>query len=155
MSGKPRLPSRSWTFLGGRHADNEQNDRLDAEIIRLERKSKFLLYRELEAESRKAWLVQGLLGSGEASAVYGVAGLWMAANGVAVQQGAVLYVALERKKLVERRAIAFRERHAISDALFAIVGGVFDFRNPQNVASVVETARQVEDETGETLAERP
>jgi len=49
----------------------------------------------------------------------------------------------------------FRERHAISDALFAIVGGVFDFRNPQNVASVVETARQVEDETGETLAERP
>jgi RecA-family ATPase len=75
--------------------------------------------------------------------------------GRTVQQGAVLYVALERKKLVERRAIAFRERHAISDALFAIVGGVFDFRNPQKVASVVETARQVEDETGETLAERP
>jgi RecA-family ATPase len=74
--------------------------------------------------------------------------------GRTVQQGAVLYVALERKKLVERRATAFRERHAISDALFAIVGGVFDFRNPQNVASVV-TARQVEDETGETLAERP
>ena len=54
-----------------------------AEIIRLARKSKFLLYRELEAESRKEWLVQGLLGSGEASAVYGVPGLWMAANGLA------------------------------------------------------------------------
>lgn len=51
-----------------------ENDRLDAEIIRLERKSKFLLYRELEAESRKEWLVQGFLGSGEASAVYGVPG---------------------------------------------------------------------------------
>jgi RecA-family ATPase len=144
-----------------------ENDRLDAEVFRLERKSKFLLYRELEAESRKEWLVQGLLGAGDASAVYGVPGcgksvlvedlaLHVAAgrewHGRPGQQGAVLYVALERKKLVERRAIAFREHHAIPDAPFAIIGGVFDFRNSQTVATVLETARQVEDETGDRLA---
>ena len=35
---------------------------------------KFLLYRELEAVSRKQWLVQNLLGSGDASAFYGIPG---------------------------------------------------------------------------------
>ena len=51
-----------------------ENDRLDAEIIRLERKSNFLLFRELQATSTKEWLVQGLLGAGDASAWYGIPG---------------------------------------------------------------------------------
>ncbi|MFZ0623625.1 MAG: AAA family ATPase [Pseudolabrys sp.] len=50
------------------------NNELDAIALRHDRKSKFLLYRELEAESRKEWLVSGLLGSGDASAFYGVPG---------------------------------------------------------------------------------
>jgi RecA-family ATPase len=142
------------------------NKNLDAIALRQDRKSKFLLYRELEAVSRKEWLIGGLLGAGDGSAWYGIPGcgksvlvqdmgLHLAAgrewHGRAVKQGAVLYVALERKKLVERRAIAFRERHAIADIPFAVVGGVFDLRTPQAVATLIEAAREVEAETGETI----
>jgi AAA domain len=142
------------------------NNALDAIALRQERKSNFLLYRELQAASTKEWLVHGLLGAGDASAVYGVPGcgksvlvedmaLHIAAgrewHGRAVQHGAVLYVALERKKPVERRAIAFRERHAIEDVPFALVGGVFDLRSGQAVTSLVEIVRQVEAETGEDV----
>jgi RecA-family ATPase len=128
------------------------NNDLDAIAVRQERKSKFLLYRELQATSTKEWIVRGLLGAGDASAGYGIPGcgksvlfqdmaMHIAAgrewHGRAVQQGAVLYVALERRKLVERRAIAFRERHAIADIPFALIGGVFDLRTPQAVIFVV------------------
>lgn len=142
------------------------NNGLDAIAIRQDRKSKFLLYREMDATSRKDWLVHGLLGAGDASAFYGIPGrgksvliedlaLHIAAgrewHGRRVKQGAVLYVALERKKPVERRAIAFRARHAIADIPFALVGGVFDLRTPQAVASLVEVVRNVEAETGENV----
>jgi AAA domain-containing protein len=75
-------------------------------------------YRELQATSTKEWLVHGLLGAGDASAFYGVPGcgksvliedmaLHIAAgrewHGRAVQHGAVLYVALERKKISQAR----------------------------------------------------
>ena len=142
------------------------NNDLDSIAVRQDRKSKFLLYRELQATSTKEWIVRGLLGSGDASAGYGIPGcgksvlfqdmaMHIAAGkewlGRAVQQGAVLYVALERKKLVERRAIAFRERHAIADIPFALIGGVFDLRTPQAVTALIDTAKQVEMETGETV----
>jgi hypothetical protein len=143
------------------------NNDLDALALRQDRKSKFLLYREMSATSRKEWLVRDFLGSGDASAFYGIPGCGKSAlvedlalhvaagrewHGRAVQQGTVLYVALERRQLVERRAIAFRERHAIEDIPFALIGGVFDLRTPQAVASLVDTCRQVEMETGETVA---
>ncbi|MGA8969472.1 MAG: AAA family ATPase [Pseudolabrys sp.] len=118
-----------------------------------------MLYRELEAESRKEWLVSGLLGSGDASAFYGVPGcgksmlvedmaLHIAAgrewHGRMTKQGAVLYVALERKTLVERRAIAFRTRYGDSDLPFAVIGGVYDFRDPKTTPEVLKVAREVE-----------
>lgn len=111
--------------------------------------------------------MKNLLGAGDASAVYGVPGcgksvlvediaLHVAAgidwHGRAVKQGAVLFIALERKKLVERRAIAFRERHAIHNIPFALMGGMFDLRTSHATAAIVETARQVEGETGHGLA---
>lgn len=138
----------------------------DALALQRERKPKFILYRELEAESRKEWLVKNLLGAGDASAFYGVPGcgksvlvedmaLHVAAgrewHGRAVTRGAVLYVALERKKLVERRAIAFRIKHQIHDAPFAIVGGMLDLRSPKAVELLVETVRQVEAVTGQPV----
>src|SRR5580704_11057074 len=106
------------------------NERLDITIRQSERKPKFILYRELDAESRKIWLVKNLLGASDASAFYGVPGcgksvlvedmaLHIAAgrewHGRPVTRGAVLYVALERKMLVQRRAIAFRIKHQIFD----------------------------------------
>ena len=69
-----------------------------------------------------------------------------------VKRGAVLYVALERKQVVQRRAIAYRERHAIADIPFALIGGVFDLRTPQAVAALIDTCKQVEAETGEDVA---
>ena len=142
------------------------NNELDAIALRQDRKSKFLLYRELEAKSRKEWLVHKLFGAGDGSAVYGIPGcgksvlvedmaLHIAAgrewHGRAVKQGAVLYLALERRQLVARRAIAFRERHQIADIPFALVGGVLDFRQPLTVASVIETIREIETETGQDV----
>ena len=85
-------------------------------------KKSFKLYCELEATSTKEWLVKNLLGKGEASAFYGAPGSGKSAlvedmglhiagglpwHGRDVMQGAVCYVALERRLLVERRAIAF------------------------------------------------
>jgi RecA-family ATPase len=65
-------------------------------------------------------------------------------------RGAVCFIALERRQLVIRRAIAFRKKHGIDDLPFAIMGGVFDFRNQERTA-VAEIVRQVEAELGEKV----
>ena len=143
------------------------NAELDAIALSQERKLNFRLYREFAVESRKEWLVHNLLGAGDASAFYGVPGcgksvlvedlaLNVAAGhewqGRETKRGAVLYVALERKKLVERRAIAFRNKHQIEDIPFAIIGGIHDFRLPQTAAAIVEAVLELGDETGEMAA---
>ncbi|HMF22504.1 MAG TPA: AAA family ATPase [Pseudolabrys sp.] len=142
------------------------NSELDAYAVRQSRKSNFILFRELQSTSTKEWLIQGWLGAGDASAFYGIPGCGKSAlvqdmgmhiaarrawHRRSVKGGAVLYIALERKKVVERRAIAFRERHAIKDIPFAIIGGVFDIRTPQAVQSIIEAAKQVEAETDEEI----
>lgn len=121
--------------------DNNALDR-----IALHQDRPFILYGDLSATSNKQWLVRELLGDGDASTVYGKPGdgksvlvedmaLHIAAGrqwqGKEVRQGAVLYIALERKKLVERRAIAFRDTYDLSNLPFAIMGGVYDFRDPR------------------------
>lgn len=126
----------------------------------------FKLFGDLEITSAKKWLVKRLLGAGEASTIYGKPGssksvlvedlaLHVAAgwdwHGRRVMQSSVLYVALERRQLVERRAMAFRQHYADQINLnlpFAVVGGVYDFRQPRTADSIVEMARQLEDRTG-------
>ncbi len=147
--------------------NNASNQQLDAKIIQLDRKGRFLLFSELEAQSSKEWLVHNLLGHGEASAMYGKPGdgksvlaedlgLHVAAgwpwHGRPVRRGAVLYVALERRKVVERRAIGIREKHNPPELPFAIIGGVYDFRDKRTAQHIIEIARQVETATGEQLA---
>ena len=131
-----------------------------------EAKKQFKLYCELEATSTKTWLVKNLLGKAEASAFYGMPGCGKSVlvedmglhiagglpwHGRDVIQGAVCYVALERRMLVERRAIAFRERHGIPDLPFAIIGGVFDFRAPQTAETVGAIVRQVKEATDQEV----
>jgi AAA domain-containing protein len=143
------------------------NAELDAIAVRQERALNFRLYKEFAAESRKEWLVHKLLGAGDASAFYGVPGcgksvlvedlaLHVAAgrdwHGRPIKRGAVLYVALERRGLVERRAIAFRNRRQIADIPFAVVGGMHDFRQSQTVGRIIEVTRELEDETGAATA---
>lgn len=138
------------------------NAQLDAVAILQQRRHKFRLYGELEATATKDWLVRGLLGAGEQSAIYGKPGsgksvlvgdlaLHVAAgrnwHGHKVKQGAVLYIALERCKLVERRTIAWRHRHGLDRLPFAIIGGVMDFRDPQTAELIASIVREVENET--------
>src|SRR5262245_55423073 len=136
------------------------NDVLDQIAIRQDRP--FVLFGDLSATSNKEWLVRELLGDGDASTVYGKPGdgksvlvedmaLHIAAgrdwHGKRVKQGAVLYIALERKKLVERRAIAFRDTYDLSNLPFAIMGGVHDFRDPRTAERVVQIGRDVAETT--------
>jgi AAA domain len=138
---------------------------LDALALRQDRK--FILFRELAATSSKEWLVYNLLGAGEASAMYGKPGdgksvlaedlaLHVAAgwpwHGRAVRRGGVLYVALERRQLVVRRAIAFRIKHGVEDLPFAVIGGVIDFRDSKRTAEyIAELAQQLDAETTEPV----
>ncbi len=72
-------------------------------------------------------------------------------HGKQVHRGAVVYVALERKKLVERRARAFRKKHKLKDLPFAIVGGVYDFRIPATATWLADICKQVTRFTGERV----
>ena len=144
----------------------DANNALDAKAILADRKRLFTLFRDLQLGDSKEWLVKGLLGHGEASAFYGKPGdgksvlvqdlcMHVAAgwpwHDRPVRRGAVVYIALERRKLVERRALAFRQRHDISDLPLAIVGGVYDFRDPRTATRIIEIAHQVEEETAEQV----
>jgi AAA domain len=139
---------------------------MDAKVSQLERKGRFLLFCELDAQSSKEWLVHNLLGHGEASVFYGKPGdgksvlaedlglhvAWgQPWHGRPVRRGAVLYVALERRKLVERRAIAFRERYCVQDLPFAIASGMYDFRDRRTAKHIIDMVRQVEALTGEQV----
>jgi hypothetical protein len=142
------------------------NNELDRKATEQDRKALFTLYADLKATASKLWLVDKMLGCGEASTFYGAPGcgkgviiedlcLHIAAgrdwHGRRVMRGAVVYVALERKKLVERRAIAFRTKHGLLDLPFAIVGGVHDFRDPATARTIADICRQVEEATGEEV----
>jgi RecA-family ATPase len=142
------------------------NNALHAKAVLADRKRLFTLFRDLQLGDNKEWLVKGLLGHGEASAFYGKPGdgksvlvqdlcMHVAAgwpwHDRPVRRGGVVYIALERRKLVERRALAFRQRHDISDLPLAIVGGVYDFRDRRTADRIIEITREVEEETGEPV----
>ena len=119
----------------------------------------FKLFRDLlGATAGKQWLAHRLLGAGEASVMYGKPGdgksvfaedlgLHIAADLTwhdrRVLHGAVLYVALERRLLVERRAKAFGKYHGITDLPFAVMGGPLDFRSGQTAEYIVAVVRQL------------
>lgn len=141
---------------------------LDLEAIIRNRPGRFVLYREvaLRARHSKDWLVEGLLGAGEASAFFGAPGdgksvlvedlgLHIAAGlpwcGRKVKRGAVIYFALERKALVERRLLAFQLEHNIPDIPFVVCGGggILDFREANVCKCITEVVKATEAETGE------
>jgi hypothetical protein len=91
----------------------------------------------------KPWLISGLVGAGEVSAWYGppdagkstvvldaachvAAGLdWC---GRRVQQGPVLYIAVERGAVTLRRVLAWRSHHRQADIPLAVVAEMIDLR---------------------------
>ena len=113
-------------------------------------------FADLSTSSRKVWLVHHLLAIGEISVWYGEPGsgksvgiedlglhvavgrVW---HGRQVKQCAVLYVALERANVVQRRAIAWGLEHGLSreQLPFKVIRGPLDFRDPQVAADIVAT----------------
>ena len=119
----------------------------------------FTLYRDIEAQSRKLWLVHDYLGARELSCIFGPPGsgksvlagdlaahvaagrLWF---GRRVQQGDVLYVAIERAALVKCRLAAFREHHTVDEIPLAVVTGHADLRTSRNSAEeIIEYAHRL------------
>ena len=113
-------------------------------------------FAELSTTSKKVWLVHHLIAIGEISVWYGEPGsgksvgvedlglhvavgrIW---HGRPVKQCAVLYVALERANVVQRRAIAWGlEYGRLGEQLpFKVIRGPLDFREPQTAADIVAT----------------
>jgi hypothetical protein len=111
----------------------------------------FELFDDFRRQARKEWLVEGLLGAGEASSFFGEPGcgksvlaedlgLHVAAGlpwlGRAVKRGAVLYLALERPQLVKRRGLAYGLHAGMTGLPFALVSVELDLRG-SNVADQV------------------
>jgi KaiC/GvpD/RAD55 family RecA-like ATPase len=129
---------------------------------------KLELYRDLDANPIKRWLVDDLFGAGELSVIFGAPGCgksvlvtdlachvaaglpWM---GKRTRAGAVLYVAAERAGVVCRRLAAWRKAHAIEDIPVGIIDGVFDLASPgaPHVDGIVSSARELERLTGATI----
>ena len=55
------------------------------------------------------------------------------------------------QELVERRAIAFRNKHGLQGLPFAIVGGVYDFRQVTAADAIADICRQVSEVTNEDV----
>jgi hypothetical protein len=115
----------------------------------------------------KEHVVEGLLGAGEISALFGAPGsgksvlaqdigLHIAAHmkwhGRVVKGGAVLYVALERPAVVKRRALAFRIKHGVRGLPFGILpGGLLDLRDQKAAAAIVAAAHALTASTGQPV----
>jgi AAA domain len=127
----------------------------------------FVLFDNVE-NAPKTWIVDGFLGVGEMSCLYGepgsgksvlaedlglhVAGKFREWLGREIgTHGAVIYIALERPNLVKRCAIAFKIKHNVHGLPFAIVSGTHDFRDARGATSMLDTIEEVERTTGQKV----
>ena len=126
---------------------------------------KFKLFSEIETAPCKSYLVQGLFGEGEMSAIGGAPGTGKSALAgdaschVAAgfdwfgrrvrEQKAVLYVAAERARLTERRFAAWRKFYSVADLPLAVVSGVVNFlTNREHVDEIATYGKQLAENTG-------
>ena len=148
---------------------NADNATLDAKIIRIDRRAEskgypFKLLDEMTAEpAAKRWLVKGILARGETSAWIappgGMKSALLASASIAVASGVnwlgkrtkveacsagVVYFALERADLVERRLRAHRESMGIPSLPIAVVSSSIELMKPDSFKRVVETIRDAE-----------
>jgi hypothetical protein len=138
------------------------NAELDAQVLRLDRQQgrtaafPYLLPGDITLVP-KAYLIDGFVGMGETSAWYGPpdggkstvmidAACHVAAGfdycGRRVTQGAVLYVAVERGAVVQRRVLAWCRHHGQTDIPLAIVAEMIDLRTGRIHADrIIATAK--------------
>lgn len=120
---------------------------------------------EIEEGKPKETILKGWLGVGEFTTISGLPGTGKSVvttdlachiaagmdwHGLPVKQGLVIYVAAERKKLTERRMMAFRKHHGVKDVPLLVVGGMLDFtRDEKDAEAIVKVIREAEEYTGE------
>ena len=123
----------------------------------------FVLPRDITLEP-KAYLIDGFVGAAETSAWYGSpdggkstvvldAACHVAAGldycGRQVSQGAVLYIAVERGAVVERRVLAWCQYHDLRDIPLAVVAEMIDLRTGHIDADrVIATTRELTNACG-------
>lgn len=145
------------------------NQRLDAEIVRLDRRKSYAGYKfqrldEMRGTVAKRHIIKGIFARGETSAWIappgGLKSAVMAHAAIHVASGAdwfgrrskercaVVYFALERADLVRRRLDAHRTRMNLGDLPIALVREQINLMKFETVARLVATIREVEAEYG-------
>lgn len=150
---------------------SQTNADLDRIVVQLDRKAggalPFRLFHEISGTAPKNYLIKGILARGETSAWIappgGMKSALMAQAAMCVAKGddwhgkknkgaaGVVYFALERADLVNRRLEAHRERAAMPAGAklpIAIVSSIIDLMNPNTVATVVATIKRAEEQFG-------
>lgn len=115
---------------------------------------------EIEEGKPKETILKNWLGVGEFTTISGLPGTGksvvttdlachiaagMPWHGLPVKQGLVVYVAAERKKLTERRMMAFRKHHDVHNVPLLVVGGMLDFtRDEKDAEAIIGLIREAE-----------
>lgn len=121
---------------------------------------------EIEEGKPKETIIKGTLGAGEFTTISGLPGTGksvivtdmachiaagMEWHGRKIRQGLVIYVAAERKKLTERRMMAFRKEHGVADVPLLVVGGRLDFTKGdlKDARDLIKAVQDAETITGQ------
>ncbi len=144
-----------------------QNTALDLRLVQRERWAsnrgyRFKTFNELSIEPvAKRWLVKNIFARGETSAWIAPPGAMksalMADAAVAVAGGldwhgyrnkgaaGVVYFAIERADLVEKRLLAHGQRQQFASLPIVVAGGIFELTKPGTFKGVVDTIRNAEE----------
>lgn len=112
----------------------------------------------------KVTFIKGVLGEREFTTISGLPGTGKSVivtdmachvaagrdwHGRRVRQGLVIYVAAERKKLTERRMMAFRKEYGVEDVPLLVIGGRLDFtKDLKDARELIAEIKNAETETG-------
>lgn len=142
------------------------DDEPDEPVAQPKKRGRFELtwFDEIEEGKPKETILKGWLGVGEFTTISGLPGTGKSVvttdlachiaagmdwHGLPVRQGLVVYVAAERKKLTERRMMAFRSYHGVKDVPLLVVGGMLDFtRDEKDAEAIIGVIREAETITG-------
>lgn len=120
---------------------------------------------EIEEGKPKETILKGWLGVGEFTTISGLPGTGKSVivtdiachiaagiewHGKKIKQGLVIYVAAERKKLTERRMMAFRQHHGVENVPLLVIGGRLDFtKDLKDARDLIAAIREAETITGQ------
>lgn len=120
---------------------------------------------EIQESEPKETFIKGVLGTREFTTISGLPGTGKSVivtdmachvatgrewHGKRVKPGLVIYVAAERKKLTERRMMAFRKEHDVVDVPLLVIGGRLDLtRNLDDAKALIAEIKNAEIETGQ------